>query len=130
MKKHLHNSLRALLLSLAVLLSLPILAEEVNGINYEFNASTKEASVAKWTNAKYSGDIVIPESVNYNGITYSVTSIGNGSFSVCYHLTSVVIPNSVTSIGVSAFSDCNSLISVTIPNNLTSVDERAFNQCI
>ncbi len=54
----------------------------------------------------YSGNIVIPSSVVYNGNTYSVTSIGNSAFYECYGLTSVTIPNSVTSIGSSAFYRC------------------------
>ena len=99
MKKHLHNSLRALFLSLTVLLSLPILAEEIDGINYNFNAQTKEATVIAKSSASYFGKVVIPESVEHEGTTYSVTSIGSSAFSYCYGLTSVTIPNSVTSIG-------------------------------
>ena len=55
---------------------------------------------------KYSGNVVIPESVTYDGNTYSVTSIGFGSFYCCRRLTSVTIPNRVTSISSSAFSGC------------------------
>ena len=112
MKKHLHNSLRALFLSLAVLLSLPMLAEhvEINGINYELVAKIKEATVKAKSNGEYSGKVVIPESVEHEGITYSVTSIGGYAFSGCSGLTSVTIPNSVTSIGRKAFDGCSSLL--------------------
>ena len=54
----------------------------------------------------YSGNVVIPESVTYNGSSYSVTSLGNMAFRDCTSLTSVTIPNSVTSIGNSAFIYC------------------------
>ena len=132
MKKHLHNSLRALFLSLAVLLSLPMLAVEVeiDGINYDLNAETKQATVIRrfWPN-EYSGEIVIPLSVEHEGTTYRVTSIGKSAFSRCSGLISVAIPNSVTSIGESAFSGCSGLTSVTIPNSVTSMEDEAFYGC-
>ena len=108
MKQYFHNSLRALFLSLAVLLSLPMLAEtvEIDGINYELVSKLKQATVIKKSSGKYSGKVVIPESVEHDGTAYSVTSIGEEAFFVCYGLTSVTIPNSVTSIGSGAFCSC------------------------
>ena len=154
MKKHLHNSLRALFLSLAVLLSLPMLAVkvEIGGINYELKADAKQATVIAKSSGKYSGDVVIPESVVYEDAAYSVTSIGghaflvcsgltsvsignsvesigNGAFQACYDLTSVTIGNSVTSIGDDAFYDCKGLTSVTIPNSVKSIGMGAFCDC-
>ena len=78
---------------------------------------------------EYWFDVVIPESVTYNGITYSVTSIGYGTFRDCSGLTSVEIPNSVTSIGGAAFRGCSGLTSVEIPNSVTSIGEWAFYDC-
>ena len=71
----------------------------------------------------------IPETVTYNGITYSVTSIGDWAFEYCSSLTSITIPNSVKSIGNSAFEDCSSLTSVTIPNSVKSIGNSAFEDC-
>ena len=132
MNKHLPNSLRALFLSLAVLLSLPMLAVEVeiDGINYDLNAEAKLATVIKKSSGSYSGKVVIPESVEFKGAAYSVTSIGESAFYKCYGLTSVTIPNSVTSIGSSAFNYCTGLTSVTIPNSVTSIGDNAFDGCI
>ena len=131
MKRQLHNSLRALLLSLAVLMSLPMLAEEVeiDGINYELVAKVKQATVIAKSSGEYSGKIVIPESVEHEGSAYSVTSIGQEAFYNCSGLTSVTIPNSVTSIGESAFDHCSSLTSVTIPNSVTNIGNHAFSGC-
>ena len=108
MNKHLPNSLRALFLFLAVLLSLPMLAEEVmiDGIRYDLVAKAKLATVIKKSSGKYSGEVVIPESVEHEGVAYSVTSIGNSAFLFCSGLTSVTIPNSVTIIGYEAFYRC------------------------
>ena len=116
MKKHLHNSLRALFLSLAVLLSLPMLAVEVeiDGINYDLNAEAEQATVIAKSSGEYSGEVVIPESVEHEGTAYSVTGIGSHAFYECSGLTSVTIPNSVTSIGEYAFRDCSGLTSVHI----------------
>ena len=73
--------------------------------------------------------VIIPETVTYDGTTYSVTSIGYSAFRDCKSLTSITIPNSVTSIGHSAFWGCSGLKSITIPNSVTSIGEAAFAGC-
>ncbi|MBR5576472.1 MAG: leucine-rich repeat domain-containing protein [Bacteroidaceae bacterium] len=131
MKHFLQNSLRALFLSLAVLLSLPMLAVEVkiDGINYELNGETKQATVIENRSGECPGEVVIPESVEHEGSAYSVTSIGEQAFWDCSGLTSVTIPNGVTSIGFQAFWNCSGLTSVTIGNSVTSIGEQAFYKC-
>ena len=131
MKKHLHNSLRALFFSLAVLLPLPILAVEVeiDGINYDIISKGKVATVIAKSSGTYSGNIVIPASVEYNGTVCSVTSIGESAFYDCSGLTSVTIPNSVASIGEYAFYGCKGLTSVTIGNSVASIGGEAFRGC-
>ena len=80
---------------------------EVDGIYYNVtDEANLTVEVAKNYYSDYSGDIVIPETVNYDGKSYSVTSIGNSAFWNCSSLTSVTIPNSVTSIGNYAFYNC------------------------
>ena len=63
------------------------------------------------------------------GTHYQVTTIGNGAFSGCSGLTSVIIPSSVTSIGDEAFQYCRGLTSVTIPKGVTSIGKSAFEDC-
>ena len=107
---------------------------QVDGIWYDFDSSTKTASVTYRGDYssrynEYFGEVIIPENVTYNGTTYSVTSIGNDAFRDCSSLTSVTIPHSVTSIGRCAFYDCSSLTSVTIPNSVTNIGDWAFRGC-
>ena len=52
---------------------------------------------------EYSGNVAIPETVTYNGKTYSVTSIGDHAFYYCTGLTEVTIPNNVTIVLEIAF---------------------------
>ena len=75
---------------------------------------------------EYTGNVVIPESVEYNGKIYPVTSIDRGAFYNCPDLTSVTIPNSVTSIGSHAFNYCSGLTSINIPNSVTYIGSEAF----
>lgn len=79
-------------------------------------------------NYEYSGNVVIPEEVNYMGRILKVTSIGEYTFWHC-DITSVTIPNSVTNIGDFAFDMCNRMTSVTIPNSVTSIGNSAFREC-
>ena len=80
-------------------------------------------------NIKYSGNIVIPESVEYEGVSYPVTTIGEAAFNNCSELESITIPNSVKTIGKSAFMGCSGLTSITIPNSVTSIGSYAFDDC-
>ena len=108
---------------------------EVDGIFYNLDAANKTATVtfkgnncASYDN-EYSGDVVIPETVTYKGITYSVTSLGWSCFEDCSSLTSITIPNSVTSLGESCFYGCSSLTSITIGNSVTSLGDECFSWC-
>ena len=103
---------------------------------YDFDSSTKTACVTYkgdndnfYSNYEYTGEVVIPSTVTYEGVEYSVTSIGSDAFYYCRGLISVTIPESVTSIGDYAFSYCNSLTSIMIPEGVTSIGASAFSVC-
>ena len=54
----------------------------------------------------YSGDVVIPETVEYKGRTFKVVAIGDATFYRCADLNSVTIPSSITIIK-DAFEGCS-----------------------
>ena len=129
MKKH-------LLLIFAVLLSMFSSAQnriEIDGIWYNLYKSLQKAEVTykgqePWDYHEYSGSIAIPTTVTHEGVTYSVTSIGEWAFSKC-RLTDITIPASVTSIGNSAFDRCSNLTDITIPASVTSIRYGTFAGC-
>ena len=71
-------------------------------------------------------DLVLPETVEYNGVTYTVTSIGNGAFARRNGLNSIVIPNTVVLIAESAFASNWGLASIEIPASVVEIGTRAF----
>ena len=110
---------------------LPILvhadAVEINGIYYNLITKAKQAEVTSSPN-RYSGSINIPSTVDYEGITYNVTKIGEQAFCYCENVTSMSIPNGIVDIGERAFSWC-SFESIIIPNSVKRIDYEAFYHC-
>ena len=67
------------------------------------------------------GELVIPETVQYQGLSYTVTEIGEQAFAYCTQLSgNLVIPNTVTHIARLAFAACP-LDSIFIPSSVTSI---------
>lgn len=85
---------------------------EIDGIAYDIDTQAQMATVV--ANGNYIDDVVIPESIEYNGAVYCVTSIGKYAFRYCERLTSITIPNSITTIEEDAFAYCSGLKEVHI----------------
>ena len=133
---------RFLLSLLAILANISIYAHDIavaneDGVtiyyryvnnNTELAVTYQGTSYATYSD-EYSGNVVIPESVSYNGKTFSVTSIVNYAFRDCSSLTSIIIPESVISIGGYAFYGCSGLTSITIPNSVTTIGYSSFSGC-
>ncbi len=128
-----HSFLRAVILIFALFgLSIPVAAYNfvVNGIYYNKKSSSTVTVTYKNTNYNsYSGNVNIPSSVTYNGVTYSVITIDENAFRDCSGLTSINIPNSVTRIERYAFIGCSNLTSINIPASITFIGQYAFWKC-
>lgn len=79
--------------------------------------------------AAYTGDLVFPETIEHDGVVYTVTSVDPRTFYACKDLTSVELPSTVTSIGTNAFFNCTGLKSVKLPSKLSMLDYCAFQNC-
>ena len=154
------NSFRSklLALTLALMASVSSFAHDfsVDGIYYNIIDEKNVEVTYKGSSAyedEYKNEVVIPDSVTYNGVSYIVTSIGKNAFAYSALLKTITIGNNVKSVGDNAFSNCNLLASVTmgtavqnvgkyafyncsylsvidsVPNSLTTVEESAFRAC-
>ena len=123
-------------LLLLVLMLLPLVASadvvEIDGIFYNIgtsaNGRNRYAYVTSNPN-KYSGDIVIPSTVIYEGQDYKVSSISEAAFKDCMGLTTIELPEGIGSIGSEAFYGCSNLSSFVIPNSVTFIWAGAFEGC-
>jgi hypothetical protein len=121
---------KALFLICAILFSnVVVLAQQhftVNGYQYVV-INSNSVSIFNYYNGQ--DTVVIPETVIYNGVKYTIVEIGGGAFMGKDYIVSVIIPSTVTSIGQSAFQECNNLTSVVMPNSITKIDRWAFCYC-
>lgn len=88
---------------------------EDNGVCYLVAGAEKEIKVIANSNGeKYSGDVIIPETITKGETTYTVTIIEKETFSNCSELANITIPSSIKSIGDDAFLACTNLAAVHI----------------
>ena len=89
-----------MLIALFTVMSMAANAEVIeyrtdDGFKYNLDTEAKTAELAQFSGSQK--EVVIPENVTYNDVTYSMTSLGYRCFSWCKSLTSITIPSSVTS---------------------------------
>lgn len=99
----------------------------VGDLYYNFDNENKTAEVTKWR--LYSGTLTIPNTVTYNSIEYTVTSIGKRAFAGS-HMNEVIFPNTIQTIRYEAFAWCQNITSITFPESITTLEGGAFYNCI
>ena len=130
------NYLKGLLAVLFTFCCTAVMAQhfEVDGIYYyvddysELDYKTVVVYAPEESPTIYTGNVVIPETVVYEGETYTVAQIGVSAFNGCTKLTGVSIPNTVTTIEHCAFKGCTSLQNIKIPKSVNYIANMAFDE--
>ncbi len=109
-------------------------SREINGIYYILNNSTETAMVTYQKQndmSNYQGltNVVIPETIEYNDVTYTIVGVGPEAFNYCWGLKSISLPETIESIDTLAFGYCTSLRSIEIPNSVKTIGNEAFTGC-
>ena len=100
---------------------------EIDGLKYDLNIDEKTASVSRYNT--YDGILVIPETVTYDEIEYTVTEIADYAFNFQPNILSVTIPKSLKKIGDRAFEECSRLTSVKFGDGLEEIGFCSFVRC-
>ena len=117
----------------------------VNGVTYQVTSMDEGAltvmathcrvsgaastSAIKTANAGYSGDLVVPEKVVYQGLEFAVTAIDKYAFYYATGLTSMTIEAPITTLPSYIFSGCSALTHIDIPSTVTAIEKAAFSGC-
>ena len=127
----------ALIMLLGALAQAHAYSFEKNGIYYNIMSGDSTVSVTtrgQYYESCYTGQIVIPSRVSYNGKNYEVTQIGSSAFANDTELLSISLPNTIKVIedkgyGYGAFQGCSGLTSIVVPNSVVHIGNSAFNNC-
>ena len=75
------------------------------------------------------GAVVVPSTIEYDGVTYTVTELADGAFSRCARMTSITLPETIKVIGPGAFYVCTGLEEIVFPNSVESIDSFVCQSC-
>ena len=100
----------------------------VDPLTYTLDEANSTASVTD-CETDYPGYVIIPSTIERDGKTYTVTSIGDYAFWWCTLISEIIIPEGIITVGNNAFSSCTSLTEIIFPDSVISIGEKAFYQC-
>lgn len=114
-----------------LLATLPVVAYdydfEDNGIYYLITSDDDLTCAVAPGNKAYAGNVVIPATATFEGVTYKVTAIARKAFYDCKRLKSIDLGN-ITEIGETAFSGCTNLTNIDL-SSVTQLGGQAFRDC-
>lgn len=111
-----------------LLLSMNAFANEEVTIGYlTYSFSGNSATIIGCNAESIPENLIIPETVEYKGLTFNVTEISNNAFNYCSKIKSLKINQRLSAIGLLAFYGCSSL--ETIDVNVYEIGRSAFGDC-
>lgn len=117
--------IKLLLMTFCLLLSMNALADETIGnLNYSFSGNN--ASVTGYNIENPPIDLVVPENVEFNGLTFTVTAINANALKNCKSLKSLVTTEKISSIGSESFYGCKNLQTIDVQGSIAA---SAFQNC-
>jgi len=107
-------------LSMFAQVDCPFKTEE--GVVLYFSAAAPNATITGHASSAESATVItIPETINFEGNTYTVTGIQFSALSGLPNLISLSLPETITKIGDYAFENCVNLKSVNIPGGVKTI---------
>lgn len=116
-----------MLVAMFAAMSMVVNAETIGDFGFNLDPATKTAELTEYFGS--ATEVVIPESVTYGGVSYSVVSLGDWAFEYSSNLESVIFPSTLTHIGNSCFVSCKSLKSIEIPSSVIKIETCCFSGC-
>lgn len=117
---------------LCSLMSLNAMAVDITVGCLKYSVNGNSATVIGYVEEELPKDLVIPETIEYNGLTFDVTAIGESSFKNCGIIETLVVSEKVTNIlgreNYGAFAGCNNLKTVELKSVVT-IGSEAFSGC-
>ena len=94
---------------------------EEDGVYYK--ASGNHLTVVAHPSAKYSGNIILGDTLIYEDIVYYITAIDDDAFSECPDLLFVSMSNGLSEIGARAFVGCTNLSKLFLSASVQKLDD-------
>ena len=109
----------------------------VNGLGYALDKTAKTAAVisnyytddeGKQLCERYKGDVVVPETITVDGVSYMVTAVGEKAF-FTVDITSLKLPSTIKKMEYCSIGFCFDLEKMNLPASVEELGERCFVNC-